>query len=87
MLNEQLGRKESANAEAVGGDPRIYHRYYHMFDEGELRELVCEASEELGLVVSPPSGEERGKGVRYIDIVQDGWEKSNFYVELRLSVG
>ncbi|PSR74113.1 hypothetical protein PHLCEN_2v10069 [Hermanssonia centrifuga] len=58
---------------------KIFHRYYHMFARGELRELVCEAAKDLHLHIGPPDvGVTQG-----IDIVQDGWERSNYYVELR----
>jgi len=59
-------------------DPPVYHRYYHMFAEGELRRLTYGAAQEIGLVVGPPE-----EGKRGIEIVQDGWERSNYYVELR----
>jgi tRNA (uracil-5-)-methyltransferase TRM9 len=58
---------------------QVFNRYYHMFDDGELAGLVTLAAEELGLVVGRPStGSLRG-----VEIVQDGWERSNHYVELR----
>ncbi|KAL0947047.1 hypothetical protein HGRIS_013190 [Hohenbuehelia grisea] len=57
-----------------------FHRYYHMFAKGELSELVSMAATELGLHVGPPLATEGRKG---IEIVQDGWERSNYYVEIR----
>jgi len=59
---------------------QVYNRYYHMFDEGELAGLVALAAQELGLVIGPPGSPGSLKGV---EIVQDGWERSNHYVELR----
>ncbi|KAF7338403.1 UDP-N-acetylglucosamine transferase subunit ALG13 [Mycena venus] len=59
---------------------QVFNRYYHMFDERELAALVTLAAEELGLVVGPPSSQESHEGV---EIVQDGWERSNHYIELR----
>ena len=56
----------------------VYHRYYHMFAKGELTRLTCEAAQEMDLVVGPPE-----EGRRGIEIMQDGWERSNYYVELR----
>lgn len=60
------------------GTAPIYHRYYHMFAKGELTRLTCEAAEGMGLVVGLPEGGRRG-----IEVIQDGWERSNYYVELR----
>lgn len=56
----------------------IYHRYYHMFAKGELTRLAREAAREIGLVVGPPE-----QGRQGIEIMQNGWERSNYYVELR----
>ncbi|KAG8217754.1 glycosyltransferase family 28 [Butyriboletus roseoflavus] len=56
----------------------VYHRYYHMFAKGELTRLTCETAQGMGLVVGPPE-----EGRRGIEIIQDGWERSNYYVELR----
>ncbi len=64
------------------GQSKVFNRYYHMFAKGELRELVCEAAAELGLHV----GSERAadsRPHRGVEIVQDGWERSNYYVELK----
>jgi tRNA (uracil-5-)-methyltransferase TRM9 len=52
----------------VLGDGLVERRYYHMFARGELRALVDEATSALG------------GGVQ---VVQEGWERSNHYVELR----
>lgn len=61
-------------------EPQVFDRYYHMFAKGELRILVCEAAEELGLSVGDKSNALNSRG---IEIVQDGWERSNYYVEIR----
>ena len=63
-------------------EPQIFNRYYHMFAKGELPGLVMEVAKELGLRVGlkPESGE----NLKGVEIVQDGWERSNYYVELRL---
>lgn len=55
----------------------IFRRYYHMFENGELTRLVKSAATALGLQVGEPGS---GEG---IEIVQNGWERSNYYVELR----
>lgn len=69
---------------------KVLNRYYHMFARGELSSLVCEAAKELGLIVGSHSqlvggvvqGEPSNK-LKGIEIVQEGWERSNYYVELR----
>lgn len=68
----------------------VYQRYYHMFDEGELRALVCSAAEEIGIecrATSNISDDETHKRRRYIDVVKDDWERSNYYVEFQLWEG
>ncbi|KIM80711.1 hypothetical protein PILCRDRAFT_9162 [Piloderma croceum F 1598] len=70
-------------------EPQVFNRYYHMFAEGELVELVRSAAGDLGIHIGPipdqtlssgPGMEWKGRG---LEIVQDGWERSNYYVELR----
>ncbi|KAJ7285716.1 S-adenosyl-L-methionine-dependent methyltransferase [Mycena rebaudengoi] len=67
-------------SDAAAEKPQVFNRYYHMFAEGELSSLVVLAAEELGLVVGPPVD---GTSQRGVEILQDGWERSNHYVELR----
>jgi len=57
----------------------VFNRYYHMFAKGELVGLVDEAAQDLGLHIG-----HKVDGNRGVEIVQDGWERSNYYVELRL---
>lgn len=59
--------------------PQIFNRYYHMFARGELTELVTAAASSMGLQVGPPGP----SATRGIEVVQGGWERSNYYVELR----
>lgn len=64
-----------------GTQEQIYNRYYHMFAKGELTGLVSEAALRLRLIVGRAIGQPSlSQGV---EIVQDGWERSNYYVELR----
>ncbi|KAJ7063177.1 S-adenosyl-L-methionine-dependent methyltransferase [Mycena amicta] len=55
---------------------RVLNRYYHLFADGELDALVVSAAAEMDLHVGPG-------GREGIEIVQQGWERSNHYVELR----
>ncbi|KAJ6546550.1 S-adenosyl-L-methionine-dependent methyltransferase [Mycena vulgaris] len=59
---------------------QVFNRYYHMFEDGELASLVVLAAGELGLAVGAPSD---AAGLKGVEIRQNGWERSNHYVELR----
>ena len=62
--------------------PDIVNRYYHMFSQGELIDLVSGAATELGLKIGLPSLE-GGVKTNGVTIVQNGWERSNYYVEVQ----
>ena len=66
-------------------EPRVYNRYYHMFARGELLQLVHEAAQKLDLRVGEPPTQDGGQDTKRqgLEVVQDGWERSNYYVELR----
>ena len=59
---------------------KVFNRYYHMFSKGELYELTRAAIQELGLAIGNESGAPADQGV---EIVQCGWERSNYYIEIR----
>ncbi|KAJ7582868.1 S-adenosyl-L-methionine-dependent methyltransferase [Mycena floridula] len=61
-------------------EPQVLNRYYHMFSHGELGRIASEAAAELGLHIGPANDWSPGTGV---EIVQAGWERSNYFVELR----
>jgi tRNA (uracil-5-)-methyltransferase TRM9 len=52
-----------------------------MFAKGELTDLVSQAAAGLGLVIGGVV--EQPTSTQGVEIVQDGWERSNYYVELR----
>jgi tRNA (uracil-5-)-methyltransferase TRM9 len=56
-----------------------------MFDKGELGQLVQTAAQEMGLKVGPLLMHEADEceGTEGIDIITSGWERSNYYIELR----
>jgi tRNA (uracil-5-)-methyltransferase TRM9 len=54
-----------------------------MFAKGELRGLVEEAIRDLELQIGSPESNGALRMAQGVDIVQDGWERSNYYVELR----
>ncbi|KAG5647209.1 hypothetical protein DXG03_001168 [Asterophora parasitica] len=77
----------SKKAPATGTEKRdgpaeqqVFNRYYHMFAKGELRGLVHDAAKDLGLHMAQQPMSTLGRGV---EIVQDGWERSNYYIELK----
>lgn len=59
-------------------DGAVFKRYYHMFRAGELMELVSNAAGELELKVDM-----KEEGTSGVEVVREGWERSNWYVELR----
>ncbi|KIM26041.1 hypothetical protein M408DRAFT_73274 [Serendipita vermifera MAFF 305830] len=73
------GRLEATTSSGPTASQGIYNRYYHMFAEGELGTLVRESAKELGLSIGKPTKESGEKG---LTIVQEGWERSNYYIEL-----
>lgn len=74
---------------AMAYTPQVFDRYYHLFAEGELVELVRSAASDMGLHIASFTTETRDRRVgteprrRGLEIVRDGWERSNYYVELR----
>ncbi|KDQ60750.1 hypothetical protein JAAARDRAFT_560833 [Jaapia argillacea MUCL 33604] len=77
--------EESVQHDGVGTDApsQVFNRYYHMFAEGELEELVVRAAQGLGLKVgSHNEGVSEGH-TSGVAVVQNGWERSNYFVELR----
>ncbi|EKM83055.1 hypothetical protein AGABI1DRAFT_97973 [Agaricus bisporus var. burnettii JB137-S8] len=59
----------------------VYNRYYHIFAKGELSALVSQAAAGLGLTIGSVVGQP--SSTQGVEILQDGWERSNYYVELR----
>ncbi|KAF8607990.1 hypothetical protein BDV93DRAFT_487981 [Ceratobasidium sp. AG-I] len=58
----------------------VFQRYYHLFVAGELTKLATTAAEQLGLTVGPKPSE--GSGQQGVQISDEGWERSNLYIEL-----
>ncbi|KAG9226418.1 hypothetical protein CCMSSC00406_0003297 [Pleurotus cornucopiae] len=78
-----LSNQKKSEQDSEQSQSQVYNRYYHMFAKGELSALVGEAATELGMLVDRESSN-GDSGTRGVEIVQDGWERSNYYVELRL---
>lgn len=62
------------------GARKVFNRYYHMFSKGELCELTTSAAKELGFAIGNELDVTADRG---IEIVQCGWERSNYYIEIR----
>ena len=71
---------DSTRAQTQDETQQTFNRFYHMFARGELTTLVREAAEDMSLKIGCRDEGCVGSG---IEIVQDGWERSNYYVELR----
>ena len=79
---------QKADADRV--ETKVYHRYYHLFIEGELRDLVCEAAREEDLVViegpiQPVIGPLHDQG--WLRIREEGWEADNWWLEAEVGFG
>jgi len=72
--------EKAAEVESIEEPGKAFNRYYHMFSKGELYELTRNAAQELGLGVGNQSDVSADWGV---EIVQCGWERSNYYIEIR----
>jgi len=83
VLSKEPGAAVKSHADTAAQEPQVYNRYYHMFAKGELSRLVVEAAAELALQVGS-NPRDMAKNIRGVEIVQDGWERSNYYVELQL---
>ena len=82
VLSERKVKRNNGLAAQVTDQSTVYHRYYHMFADGELVSLVRSAADKMGLEILPPP--EQSSGTRLgVEIFQEGWERSNYYVELR----
>jgi len=82
---QMAARTDRGAVEVTGKDEvpgelnKVFNRYYHMFSKGELYELTVAAAKELGLAIGKESEFSAGPGV---EIVQCGWERSNYYIEI-----
>lgn len=75
-----LNHSQNNERKSLDDGPLVFNRYYHMFVEGELENLVRDATLNLGMVVGSTDSSVERRGV---EIVQKGWERSNWYIELK----
>lgn len=67
--------------EAGTTEPQVFHRYYHLFVEGELRKLVEEAAKEDGYrILETTEDQTLGEG-KWVRIRGVGWEADNWWIE------
>ena len=84
LSSDNAHSKVSRGEQAQNVPSDAIRRYYHMFSKDELRGLVLSAGQELGLKVGPPAlNEAEDKGSKGVEIIVSGWERSNYYIELR----
>ena len=84
VLQPKPGTKETQAEE-----PKVFHRYYHLFLRGELRELVESAARDDGYIVvaSPDQGAALGPEDKWMKVVSEGWEADNWWLEGQVGVG
>lgn len=70
----------TTGVESIEKPSKVFNRYYHMFSKGELYELTGSAIQGLGLAIGSELEVSAGEGV---EVVQCGWERSNYYIEIR----
>lgn len=76
-----ITKKDQSVVETTAEAPsKVFKRYYHMFSKDELYELTRSAVQELCLAIGNESDVSADEGV---EIVQCGWERSNYYIEIR----
>ncbi|GHJ85220.1 hypothetical protein NliqN6_1622 [Naganishia liquefaciens] len=63
--------------------PQVFHRYYHLFMQGELSTLVHDAgrAEGFDLVESPSKPMDGKAGGKWLRVVDEGYEKDNWWLE------
>lgn len=81
----EANKMEESARNAPETTPEVVQRYYHMFAKGELGQLVQIAAQEMGLKVGPPAMNqvEEVDNAEGFEVVASGWERSNYYIELR----
>lgn len=65
--------------------PQMFHRYYHLFVHGELSTLVQDAGRAEGFhvvdSVPPPPPTDGTAGGKWLRVVEEGYEKDNWWLE------
>ena len=81
---------EAGGQQEAEAEPQVLHRYYHLFVEGELRQLVLDAANDEGfhIVTDDPnsSTDHPSAGNKYLRIVAEGWEADNWWIEGQVGI-
>lgn len=62
-------------------EPQTLNRYYHLFRQGELQDLVRQAADALGLAFGDDNTSSAGR----VAVVREGYEADNWFVECVVS--
>lgn len=74
---QETGEREPGEAKEEG---KVFHRYYHLFVEGELESLVRDAAAADGFEVLEKDDTPEGKG-KFLRIRDVGWEADNWWID------
>ena len=88
--SSSTSRRTDHEVDADCVETKVYHRYYHLFTEGELRDLVCDAAREEDLVVIDSSGQPVIGPLhekRWLRVRDEGWEADNWWLEAEVGYG
>lgn len=77
---EEGAEPETPKEEPKGEEPQVFHRYYHLFVEGELEDLVRTAAKQDGYAVLGKE-EDKPEAGKYLRVVDVGWEADNWWIE------
>lgn len=60
---------------------RAFDRYYHLYVECELQDMVESAAREDGFAIRRGSEESTGGSAKWLRTVATGWEADNWWIE------
>lgn len=79
VLSNSTGKKKDEGGPEP--EPQVFERYYHLFVEGELQNLVENAARDDGFtVLNKPAAETSSSG-KWLRTVATGWEADNWWIE------
>jgi len=60
---------------------RAFDRYYHLYVECELQDMVESAAREDGFAIRRDSEKSTGGSTKWLRTVATGWEADNWWIE------